>query len=31
MILWFAAARLAQCLGWLTATASVFLLIDLYT
>ncbi len=31
MILRYAVLRLAQCLGWLTGTATVFLLLDLYT
>ncbi|MBB2941854.1 hypothetical protein FB565_001558 [Actinoplanes lutulentus] len=31
MILRYAAARLAVCLCWLTGTAGVFLLLDLYT
>jgi hypothetical protein len=30
MILWYAAARLAQCVCWLAGSACVFLLLDLY-
>jgi hypothetical protein len=31
MILWWAVARLAQCVCWLAGATSVFLLLDLYT
>jgi hypothetical protein len=30
MILWYAAARLAQCACWLAGTACLFLLLDLH-